>query len=85
VRSPMPPERWRVLGRLLPREVRERVFEPAFSDLLYAWLTRTAARPRVPFALRVMGTVRPRRRPGGLRAARPSHPVRCVGHAPHLV
>ena len=46
--------RWRWLGRLLPRDVRERVFEPAFADLTYGWLT-TAER-RVPFGVRALGT-----------------------------
>ena len=44
--------RWRWLGRLLPREVRERVFEPAFADLTYGWLT--AAGRRVPFGVRAI-------------------------------
>jgi len=42
-------ERWRTLGRLLPREVRERVFEPAFTDLLRAWLTRERTEGAAPF------------------------------------
>lgn len=46
--------RWRWLGRLLPRDVRERVFEPAFADLTYGWLT--AADRRVPFGVRAVGT-----------------------------
>ncbi len=46
--------RWRWLGRLSPRDVRERVFEPAFADLVYGWLT-TAER-RVPFGVRAVGT-----------------------------
>ncbi len=46
--------RWRWLGRLLPPDVRERVFEPAFADLTYGWLT-TAER-RVPFGVRALGT-----------------------------
>lgn len=50
-------ERWRALGRLLPSDVRERVFDPAFSDLMYAWLTETDDRDRgLPFGVRVMGT-----------------------------
>ena len=49
-------ERWRVLGRLLPREVRERVFEPAFADLTYAWLTSRKESRRLPFGAHVMGT-----------------------------
>jgi hypothetical protein len=49
--------RWRALGRLLPREVRERIFEPAFSDLLYSWVTGTGTmNRRVPFAIRALGT-----------------------------
>ena len=50
-------ERWRALGRLLPVEVRERVFDPAFSDLMYAWLSATDEREvGVPFGMRVIGT-----------------------------
>ena len=49
-------ERWRALGRFLPREVRERIFDPAFSDLTYAWLTAAEKRRRVPFALNAMAT-----------------------------
>lgn len=49
-------ERWRVLGRLLPADVRERVFDPAFSDLMYGWLTTTPDGERgVPFGVRVVG------------------------------
>ena len=33
-RLPNDTSRWLVLGRLLPRRVRERIFEPAFHDLL---------------------------------------------------
>ena len=47
-------ERWRRLGRLLPSDVRERVFEPAFGDLLHGWLTRTRRR-RTPFGLHALG------------------------------
>ncbi len=46
--------RWRWLGRLLPRDVRERVFEPAFADLTYGWLT--AADRRVHFGVRAIAT-----------------------------
>lgn len=49
-------ERWRSLGRLLPREVRERVFEPAFADLTYAWLTSSEESRRLPFGAHAMGT-----------------------------
>lgn len=49
-------ERWRALGRLLPREVRERVFEPAFADLTYAWLTSSEESRRLPFGAHAMGT-----------------------------
>ena len=48
-------QQWRVLGRLLPREVRERIFEPAFSDLVYGWLTAPTAR-RLPFSMHAAGT-----------------------------
>ena len=51
-----PTERWRVLGRLLPREVRERIFEPAFSDLRVAWLRSGGASRHLPFGLHVVGT-----------------------------
>lgn len=43
-----------LLGRLFPRDIRERVFEPAFGDLLHDWLTRPAGRARVPFGIRAM-------------------------------
>jgi len=50
-------ERWRLLGRLLPAEVRERIFEPAFGDLLRSHLTtREGAASRVPFPVRVAAT-----------------------------
>lgn len=50
-------ERWRLLGRLLPGEVRERVFDPAFYDLLYTWLTRPSDQGRpASFAARAIGT-----------------------------
>ena len=47
---------WRALGRLLPTDVRERIFEPAFSDLLYAWLTEADGVRAVPFGVRAVGT-----------------------------
>lgn len=50
-----PHRRWRALGRLLPTDVRERIFEPAFSDLTVAWLRSEQSR-RVPFGVRAMGT-----------------------------
>ncbi|HEX9580284.1 MAG TPA: hypothetical protein VF970_04185 [Gemmatimonadales bacterium] len=50
------PERWIAVGRLFPRDIRERVFEPAFGDLLHQWLKAPAGRPRVPFGVRVLGT-----------------------------
>jgi hypothetical protein len=43
-------ERWRALGRLLPRDVRERIFEPAFGDLTYHWLTSDVGRRVRPSA-----------------------------------
>lgn len=46
--------RWVLLGRLLPSEIRERVFEPAYADLRYTFLT--SRRPRGSFGLRVLGT-----------------------------
>ncbi|HXV86529.1 MAG TPA: hypothetical protein VD793_07510 [Gemmatimonadales bacterium] len=48
------PERWMTLGRLFPRDIRERVFEPAFGDLLHQWLKAPAAGRRVPFGVRVV-------------------------------
>ncbi len=44
-------ERWRALGRLLPREIRERVFDPAFTDLMRAWLLRGSGAGAAPFWL----------------------------------
>lgn len=44
------------MGRLLPREIRDRVFEPAFSDLLHSWLTEPDDR-RTPFGMRVVATL----------------------------
>ena len=44
------------MGRLLPADVRERVFDPAFSDLLRAWLTRRPDAESAPFGLQVFGT-----------------------------
>ena len=51
----VPAERWRALGRLLPGEVRERIFDPAFSDLVYAWLKGADERRRIPFGLHAIG------------------------------
>jgi hypothetical protein len=48
-------ERWRVLGRFLPREVRERIFEPAFGDLSYQWLSSDGER-RLPFGVGALST-----------------------------
>ncbi len=51
--------RWRALGRLLPASVRERVFEPAFADLLRETLEVASAGPRrstAPFAVKALGT-----------------------------
>ena len=48
--------RWRLLGRLLPCEVRARVCEPAFADLTYTWLTSTKESTRPRLGARVMGT-----------------------------
>jgi hypothetical protein len=47
-------DRWHALGRLLPAETRERLFDPAFADLPRAWLT-TPAGARVPFPIAVIG------------------------------
>ena len=49
-------DRWRALGRLLPRDVRERIFEPAFGDLVRSWLNTGRAASRLPFAMRAVGT-----------------------------
>ncbi len=43
------PKSWSRLGRLLPRDVRERIFEPAFHDLF-----ADGAHRRSGFALRVL-------------------------------
>lgn len=48
--------RWRRLGRLLPRDVRERAYEPALADLLHQWLTRPDAAHRLPFGLYAVAT-----------------------------
>ena len=49
--------RWSVLGRFLPRSIRERVFEPAFADLLRASLeTSGTGGHSTPFAVRALGT-----------------------------
>ena len=50
------PQRWMALGRLLPREIRERVFEPALSDLIYRWATVPVVERRMPFVLQALGT-----------------------------
>ena len=44
-----------LLGRLLPREVRERVFDPAVADLVYDHLTTSSPR-RLPLLVRGVGT-----------------------------
>lgn len=49
-------ERWRALGRLLPRDVRERIFDPAFSDLVYTWLNSADGPRRVAFGVKAMST-----------------------------
>jgi hypothetical protein len=56
---PDPPpqfERWRGLGRLLPADVRARVFEPALADLVHTWLTDRENRGSIPFGLRALVT-----------------------------
>ncbi len=62
--------RWRLLGRLLPAEIRERIFEPAFGDLLRSHLAPgRGARRTLPFPVHVAGTF-----------------LGCVGIAlPHLI
>jgi hypothetical protein len=50
--DPIPSHPWLALGRLLPATLRERVFEPAYFDLL---ASRRGA--RVPFGLQVFGLV----------------------------
>lgn len=52
-----PIERWRRIGRILPRDVRERIFEPAFYDVARAWLGDRDARGPVPFGVRVLWTM----------------------------
>ena len=47
--------RWLRLGALLPRDVRERVFEPAFSDMARRWLTLRGG-SRVPFGIHAFAT-----------------------------
>jgi len=57
VRDPVGrPERWQSLGRLLPEDVRERVFDPAFADLMRAWLTAGEGRRHIPFGVQAVGT-----------------------------
>ncbi len=41
---------------MLPQDVRERIFDPAFSDLMRAWLTASEGRRRLPFAVQAVGT-----------------------------
>ena len=53
---PDPGRWWHVLGRLLPADVRERIYEPAFGDMLRAWLTAPAGSRRTPFVVRALGT-----------------------------
>lgn len=40
---------------MLPREVRERVFDPALADLTRAWLTERPGVRRLPVLVRVLG------------------------------
>ena len=57
MRNPAAAGRWRALGRLLPRDVRERIFEPAFADLMRNRLTgKTAAARSLPFGVWAVGT-----------------------------
>jgi hypothetical protein len=51
-----PISRWRRLGRLLPNDVRERVFEPAYADLARAWVTSAPVGERASFGLRAVAT-----------------------------
>lgn len=47
---------WRRLGRFLPEDVRQRIFEPAFSDLLHDWLVaERQAGYRSYFVVRAIG------------------------------
>lgn len=48
--------KWWGLGRILPRDVRERIYEPALADLLRAWLGRTE-RWRLPLWAHVLRTL----------------------------
>lgn len=48
--------RWLRLGRLLPREVRERVFEPAFYDVVRTWLQSGPGSRGIPFGARALWT-----------------------------
>lgn len=48
--------RWRRLGRLLPRDVRNRVFEPALADLMHERLAGGRGARRLPFGLLALGT-----------------------------
>ncbi|MFQ5529137.1 MAG: hypothetical protein ACE5FP_02195 [Gemmatimonadota bacterium] len=67
-RMPSPPDRLPVLGRMLPRALRERVFEPAYYDLL---ATHTAGEGGGSplFGLRVFGLALDTLRVGSLRLA----------------
>jgi hypothetical protein len=49
-------EGWRWLGRLLPADIRERVFEPALGDLQRAWLTGGSRPASLPFGVYALGT-----------------------------
>lgn len=44
------------MGRLLPKEVRERIYEPAIADLLHGWLTRRGPARRLPFGVYAIAT-----------------------------
>lgn len=47
--------RWQSLGRLLPKDVRERIFEPAMDDLAYERLTNVDL--RIPFWMQAVATL----------------------------
>lgn len=48
--------RWRQLGRVLPPDVRERVFEPAFYDAVRTWLQHRPGRGRMPLGAYALWT-----------------------------
>ena len=48
-------DRWKTLGRFLPKDVRERVFEPAYTDMMRRWL-ESPQRSRRPFGLHAVAT-----------------------------